>query len=162
MRENANVKIQTFQSKSTMNSLGISKMIPIVVAVVVVGAIIGVVFLMPFGPAPTVSPAQNLPDDLEPTVTFILTGLDNTWVLNGGENPTLDVPVGSVVEIVLENDDTRAHNFAIDDFGIRTRRLAVNEGDRLTLIFIVEEVGTFTYRCPLHPNIMDGEIVVSS
>ena len=143
-----------------MNSLGISKLILIVVAVVVVGAVIGVVFLMPSGPAPTISPPQNLPDDIEPTVTFTLTGLDNRWVLNGVENPTLDVPVGSVVEIVLENDDTRAHNFAIDDFGIRTRRLAVNEGDSLSVLFIVEEAGNFTYRCPLHPNIMDGEIVV--
>ncbi len=150
--------IPTIKMKLSMNSLGISKVIPIVVGVVVVGAIIGVILLLSADPVgPTLPPASDLPEP-EPALTFTLTGLNTRWNRNEVENPTLEVPLGSEVRIVLENDDPIPHNFAMVDFDIRTEIL--NEGDRLTVMFTADEAGRFAYFCPIHPGLMDGIIVV--
>jgi len=75
------------------------------------------------------------------------------------ENPTLEVPVGSVVQIVLENDDPVPHQFAISDFDVRSEIL--NRWDRLTAMFAADEAGRFTYVCLIPPGRMDGTIVVT-
>jgi plastocyanin len=84
--------------------------------------------------------------------------LNTRWNRNEVENPTLEVPLGSEVRIVLENDDPIPHNFAMVDFDIRTEIL--DEGDRLTVMFTADEAGRFAYFCPIHPGLMDGIIVV--
>ena len=63
-------------------------------------------------------------------MTFTLTGLNTKWTRNAAENPTLEVPLGSVVQIVLENDGPVPHQFAISDFDVRSEIL--NQEDRLT------------------------------
>ncbi len=141
-----------------MNTKGMSKVIPLVVGIVVVGAIIGVILLMSTGPVGPTLPPPDQPEPA-PALTFTLTGLNTRWTRNGVENPTLDVPLGSVVRIVLENDDPVPHRFAIADFDVRTETL--NEGDSSTVMFTADEAGRFTYVCLIHPGRMDGTIVVS-
>ncbi len=141
-----------------MNSRGISKIVLGVVGIVVVGALIGVVFLMPTGPVGPTLPPEDQPDP-GVALTFTLTGLNTKWNRNGVENPTLEVPFGSEVRIVLENDDPIAHNFAIAQFDIRTEIL--EEGDTLTVMFTADTVGNIRYSCPIHPGLMDGVILVS-
>ncbi len=76
-------------------------------------------------------------------MTFTLTGLNTKWTRNAAENPFLEVPLSSVVQIVLENDGPVPHQFAISDFDVRTEIL--NQGDRLTAMFTADEAGRFTY-----------------
>ena len=75
------------------------------------------------------------------------------------ENPTLEVPAGSVVQIVLENDGPVPHQFAISDFDLRSEIL--NQGGRLIAMFTADEAGRFTYVCLIHPGRMDVTIVVT-
>ena len=92
-------------------------------------------------------------------MTFTLTGLNTKWTRNAAENPFLEVPLSSVVQIVLENDGPVPHQFAISDFDVRSEIL--NQGDRLTAMFTADEAGRFTYVCLIHPCRMDGTIVMT-
>ena len=142
-----------------MKSIGIGKVILVVVVVIALGAITGIILLLSIDPVgPTLPPASDRPEPA-PAMTFTLTGLNTRWTRNGVENPTLEVPFGSVVQIVLENDDPFAHQFEIADFDVSTGIL--NQGDRLTVMFTADEAGRFTYVCLIHPGRMDGTIVVS-
>ncbi len=71
----------------------------------------------------------------------------------------IEVPLGSVVEIEIFNEDDVPHQFAIDEFNIRIDR--INSGESATVSFIADREGTFRYRCVIHPVIMDGAIVVT-
>ena len=80
-----------------------SKVIPLVVGIVVVGAIIGVILLMSSGPVGPTLPPPDQPEPA-PALTFTLTGLNTRWTRNGVENPTLDVPLGVPQESSPQSD----------------------------------------------------------
>lgn len=109
---------------------------------------------VPMEPEPEVEPepVMNL-------VRLTLTGRGIRWVMNGEQNPMIEVPLGSVVEIEIFNEDNVPHQFAIDEFNIRIDR--INSGESATVSFIADREGTFRYRCVIHPVIMDGAIVVT-
>jgi len=101
-------------------------------------------------------------DPLEPPpnrVSLTLTGMNVRWVMNGVENPRIELPQGSVVTIDIINDDNVPHQFAIDGLNIGPNR--INPGESVTISFGVPTVRTFQYRCVIHPVVMDGEIVVT-
>lgn len=99
------------------------------------------------------------PDPLMNLVRLTLTGRGIRWVMNGEQNPMIEVPLGSVVEIEIFNEDNVPHQFAIDEFSIRIDR--INSGESATVSFIADREGTFRYRCVIHPVIMDGAIMVT-
>lgn len=99
------------------------------------------------------------PDPVMNLVRLTLTGRGIRWVMNGEQNPMIEVPLGSVVEIEIFNEDNVPHQFAIDEFGIRIDR--INSGESATVSFIADREGTFRYRCVIHPVIMDGAIMVT-
>ena len=99
------------------------------------------------------------PDPVMNLVRLTLTGRGIRWVMNGEQNPMIEVPLGSVVEIEIFNEDNVPHQFAIDEFSIRIDR--INSGESATVSFIADREGTFRYRCVIHPVIMDGAIVVT-
>lgn len=161
----------------------------IVVVVVVVGAVGLVLFFSPLGlpssspPEPEIREPAEVPiepvpggvpepggevrprpgqDPLEPPpnrVSLTLTGMNVRWVMNGVENPRIELPQGSVVTIDIINDDNVPHHFAIDGLNIAGNR--INPGEGVTISFGVPRAGTFQYRCVIHPVVMDGEIVVT-
>ncbi len=167
-----------------MDRSAISKVIPvvlIVVVVVVVGAVGLVLFsLAPLGvpssppPEPEIREPAEVPegrrevaprpgrDPLEPLpnrASVTLTGMNVRWVMDGVENPRIELPQGSVVTIDIINDDNVPHHFAIDGLNIAGNR--INPGESVTISFGVPRAGTFQYRCVIHPVVMDGEIVVT-
>ncbi len=161
----------------------------IVVVVVVVGAVGLVLFFSPLGlpssspPEPEIREPAEVPiepvpgevpepggevrprpgqDPLEPLpnrVSLALTGTNVRWVMNGVDNPRIEIPQGSIVEIDIINDDNVPHHFAIDGLNIAGNR--INPGEGVTISFGVPRAGTFQYRCVIHPVVMDGEIVVT-
>ncbi len=109
---------------------------------------------VPMEPEPEVEP-----DPVMNLVRLTLTGRGIRWVMNGEQNPMIEVPLGSVVEIEIFNEDNVPHQFAIDEFNIRIDR--INSGESATVSFIADKEGTFRYLCVIHPVIMDGAIVVT-
>ena len=106
-------------------------------------------------PRPGQDPLEPLPN----RVSLTLTGMNVRWVMNGVENPRIELPQGSIVEIDIINDDNVPHQFAIDGLNIGANR--INPGESVTISFGVPRAGTFQYRCVIHPVVMDGEIVVT-
>ena len=73
------------------------------------------------------------------------------------EPEVLAVPAGSVVEVV--NTSSRAHSVTADDSApVAFDTGPVPEGDTAQLR--LEERGRYPYHCRLHPDVMDGVIVV--
>jgi len=106
-------------------------------------------------PRPGQDPLEPLPN----RVSLTLTGMNVRWVMNGVENPRIELPQGSIVEIDIINGDNVPHQFAIDGLNIGANR--INPGESVTISFGVPRAGTFQYRCVIHPVVMDGEIVVT-
>ncbi len=98
------------------------------------------------------------PEDAVNRISVTLTGMDIRWVMNGVENPRIEVTQDSIVTIEIINEDRVPHQFAIDGLNILAAR--INPGESFTASFGVTDLGTFQYRCTIHPVVMDGEIVV--
>lgn len=82
--------------------------------------------------------------------------------INGVDNPTLQVPLGAVVQITLINGDGAEHDIAVPDFNANSDRvLAKNAGT--VIVFRANKAGMFPYFCTLpgHRQAgMEGKIVV--
>ena len=87
-------------------------------------------------------------------------GADFEIVMDDGldfEPEVLAVPAGSVVEVV--NTSSRAHSVTADDNAPAAFDTGpVPEGDTAQLR--LDEPGRYPYHCRLHPDVMDGVIVV--
>lgn len=95
---------------------------------------------------------------VEGKMAFIGTGGE----LEGQVNPTLNVPAGAVVEIVLVNGDSVLHNLVVDAFNAASEDV-VQQGQETRLVFTAGEAGVFPYYCsvPGHRQAgMEGSLVV--
>ncbi len=73
------------------------------------------------------------------------------------EPEVLTVPAGSVVEVV--NTSSRAHTVTADDTAPAAFDTGpVPEGDTAQLR--LDEPGRYPYHCRLHPDVMDGVLIV--
>jgi nitrite reductase (NO-forming) len=82
--------------------------------------------------------------------------------IDGQVNPTLTAEPGDLVQITLINGDAISHDLAIDEFGVKTAEVTALE-DVATVIFRVEEDGSYVYYCSLpgHRQAgMWGELIV--
>ena len=116
-----------------------------------------------------------IPEELKsakPDVTFRLrthTG-DETYsfIGDGGKikgipNPTLEVKLGDVVEVVLVNGDGTEHDISFPDLGIHSAHVE-GEGKTTVVTFRADKEGKFPYFCtiPGHREFkMEGVLVVS-
>lgn len=106
-------------------------------------------------PSTRMGPGQESPADYTPDVTFTLrTAIAEgklTFVGVGGDidgvvNPTLEVPVGAVVQITLVNGDGALHDIVVPDFGAASERI-VGQGSSTTIVFRADKEGEFYYYC---------------
>jgi cytochrome c oxidase subunit 2 len=88
------------------------------------------------------SPKQPASD---PAVkTFVLTGQNFKFVMDGVENPDLLVKQGDRVRIEFSSTQGM-HNWVVDEFNATTA--VVNPGESTSVEFTADKKGTFEYYC---------------
>ena len=84
--------------------------------------------------------------------------------IDGIDNPTLQVPVGAVVQITLIDGDGAEHNIAVPDFGAASDHVLAKDASAV-IVFHADKAGTFPYFCQLpgHRQAgMEGKLVVGN
>lgn len=79
-----------------------------------------------------------------PPMAFIGVGGD----IEGVVNPTLTANVGDTIRLTVINGDPVLHDLVIDEFGVNTGELLQLE-ETVTLEFVVDRPGEFTYYCSI-------------
>lgn len=128
--------------------------------------------------APSSAPAQEVAErniveytlltklGLEPAMAYVGVGGD----IDGIINPELVAQVGDLVRITLINGDPTLHDLVIDEFGVATPELTLQD-ETFTIEFIADKPGEFTYYCnvPGHRQVgmfgtlrIEGEALASA
>ena len=68
--------------------------------------------------------------------------------IDGVENPTLNANTGDKVEVTLTSGDGTEHDISFPDFGATSEHVA-SQGQSVTVSFLVDKGGTFSYFCTL-------------
>ena len=82
--------------------------------------------------------------------------------IDGVDNPTLQVPLGAVVQITLIDGDGAEHNIAVPDFNADSDHVLAKDASAV-IVFRADKAGTFPYFCvlPGHRQAgMEGRLVV--
>ena len=120
------------------------------------------------------APSPNVPEtgDIEVGVQYTLKTASEGgryWFIGvGGEidgqvNPDLQTRVGDTVAITLVNGDGNSHNVVITEFGATTSIFG-GIGQEETVVFTVDQAGTFFYFCSVSGHRragMEGQLIVS-
>lgn len=115
---------------------------------------------------PTSTPAPSAPIAVTGSVE-VQTG-DNFFQLQGQKNPTLTVKAGETVSVSVKNMGSAIHNlrFAGPDNKLDTADdivsdpLAITGGQSGKVSLVLQNAGTFDYRCDFHPIEMKGQVTV--
>jgi plastocyanin len=102
------------------------------------------------------APDQKLPREV------VLVARDMAFYLDGGgqENPTLRFKPGEEVRLLLKNEEPGvAHDFAVREWQVATRRLQGRGSDILTFR-VPDRSGRYDYLCNPHASMMRGIIEV--
>ena len=84
--------------------------------------------------------------------------------IDGVDNPTLQVALGTVVQITLIDGDGAEHNIAVPDFGASSDHVLAKDASTV-IVFRADKNGTFPYYCELpgHRQAgMEGKITVGA
>lgn len=84
--------------------------------------------------------------------------------IDGVDNPTLQVPLGAVVQITLIDGDGAEHNIAVPDFNADSDHVLAKDASAV-IVFRADKAGTFPYFCvlPGHRQAgMEGKLVVGN
>ena len=131
----------------------------IVVGIIVLALIVGI-FYFAWGRMGVEANAINSPASDSSDVTFVLTGENFKFVMNGVDNPDLVVQQGDRVKIEFASVGG-FHDWVVDEFDAATGR--VNDGETTSVEFIADERGTFEYYCSVgqHRTMgMKGNLIV--
>lgn len=99
-------------------------------------------------------------DDHTPDKTFVLTGENFKFVMDGEDNPELRVSEGDLIRIEFTSTGG-FHDWVLDEFDASTEK--VNEGESTFVEFVADQKGTFEYYCSVgqhRANGMFGTIIV--
>lgn len=66
--------------------------------------------------------------------------------IDGVVNPTLQVPFGTEVTVILTNGEALEHDWSLDGYGLLIPRLT-SQGASETLTFTADQAGSFAYYC---------------
>jgi plastocyanin len=94
-------------------------------------------------------------------VTFVITGEPFKFVMDGVENPTLNVKQGDRVRIDYTTTEG-FHDWKVDEFNAATGQ--VGAGESSSVEFVADKKGTYEYYCSVgsHRQMgMKGQLVVS-
>lgn len=94
------------------------------------------------------------------TKTFVITGINYKFLMNGQEAPELRVKKGTRVKIQFTSTEG-FHDWVVDEFDAATER--VQADNSTTVEFVADRIGTFEYYCSVgshRANGMRGFLVV--
>ena len=103
---------------------------------------------------------DNTENSAEADKTFVLTGENFAFFMDGEEAPELVVNQGDTVRIIFTSTDGY-HDWVLDEFDAATEK--VQTGDSTYVEFVADQVGTFEYYCSVgshRANGMFGNLVV--
>ena len=111
------------------------------------------------------SPSNPIPSSGSPSTgdvkTFVLTGKNFRFVMNGVENPDIKVKQGDKVKI--EFSSTQGfHDWTLDEFNAATKQVMDTDGSTI-VEFVADKKGTFEYYCSVgshRANGMKGDFIV--
>lgn len=107
--------------------------------------------------APTTEPSMGTSD----VKTFVMTGENFKFVMNGEDNPTLTVQQGDRVRIEFSSTDG-FHDWVVDEFSAATEKVRPEDG--VTVVeFTADQAGEFEYYCSVgshRANGMWGTLIV--
>ncbi|MEK6917257.1 MAG: multicopper oxidase domain-containing protein [Nanoarchaeota archaeon] len=86
-------------------------------------------------------------------VTFVLTGENFFFKMDGEKNPELRVKKGDTVKIEFTSTDG-FHNWVVDEFDAATER--VQTGGTTRIEFVADKKGTFEYYCSVGSHRTQG------
>lgn len=92
--------------------------------------------------------------------TFVLTGENFRFIMDGAQNPDLRVNVGDRVRIEFTSDEG-FHDWTVDEFNAATSK--VNAGQSAFVEFTADSEGTFEYYCSVGSHRaagMKGRLIV--
>lgn len=99
--------------------------------------------------------------ELDIVTTFVITGQNFKFAMDGKDNPELKVKYGTRVKIDFTSTEG-FHDWVVDEFNARTQQ--VSAGDPSASVeFIADKKGTFEYYCSVgsHRELgMKGKLVV--
>ncbi|HSO12503.1 MAG TPA: copper-containing nitrite reductase [Anaerolineales bacterium] len=84
--------------------------------------------------------------------------------IDGQVNPALKADIGNMVKVTLFSGDGAGHNFYLDEFGAKSADVS-GLGNSISVEFIVDKDGTFSYYCniPGHRQAgMEGKFIAGS
>ena len=122
---------------------------------------ISAIFLVPNNEKSITGNAVLNKDIREGVKTFVVTGENFKFVVNGASNPDIKVNKGDRVRI--EFTSTKGfHDWVVDEFDVATKQ--VRDSDGMTYVeFIADKIGTFEYYCSVgqhRANGMKGNLIV--
>jgi len=110
-------------------------------------------------PEQIVEGEETAPEGSAP-VTFVITGENFKFVMNGQDNPDIKVKVGDTVRIEFSAAEG-FHDWVVDEFSARTEQ--VRPGTPTSVEFVADKAGTFSYYCSVgeHRALgMEGNLIV--
>ena len=113
-------------------------------------------------PFQEMQPSEGTPavDLGTPDVTFVLSGENYKFMMDGADNPELRVKAGDIVRIEFTSTNG-FHDWKVDEFGAATER--VQTGGTTSVEFVADKAGTFEYYCSVgqhRANGMKGNLIV--
>ena len=132
----------------------------IIAAIVIVVLVLLGVYLFSFSNDSDNTNSEN-GDDSGEMKTFVLTGENFKFMMNGVDNPEIRVSQGDRVRIEFTSVGG-FHDWKVDEFNAATEQ--VNDGEGMTSVeFVADQTGTFEYYCSVgqhRANGMKGSLVV--
>ena len=122
---------------------------------------ISALFLVPNNEKSITGNAVLNKDIREGVKTFVVTGENFKFVVNGASN--LDIKVNKGDRVRIEFTSTKGfHDWVVDEFDVATKQ--VRDSDGMTYVeFIADKIGTFEYYCSVgqhRANGMKGNLIV--
>lgn len=75
-------------------------------------------------------------------------------------NPDITVKINHPLKISIANQDFRKHDFIVDDLNINTGY--ISSGQEFTTLIASDKTGSYRYYCSIHPDTMEGKIIVTN
>ncbi|PLX21537.1 hypothetical protein C0584_02325 [Candidatus Parcubacteria bacterium] len=93
--------------------------------------------------------------DESDVVTFQLTGVNFSFLMDGEEAPEIRVKEGQKVRIELTSTEG-FHDFVLDEFFVASDKVALNESTSVE--FVADQKGTFEYYCSVGSHRAQGMV----